>query len=144
MCLTTTKESFKKASNIRKTDQEIIAYKIIRPDNESIFNLFDWPNKGIVKSDRNGTKRTPKEVTWNEVYKGLHLFVNKPETCLYPKSCNYPCIILHQSSYQCPSETNTKNKVLKVRFSSKDVVSYGNWIGKESVVVTKCEVLEVI
>ena len=147
MCLITTKESFQKASKIRKTNQKIFAYKIIDYDNKTLFqDNFDWPDEGIVKSNRNGTRRTSKETRDDEIHKGLHLFVNQPEICwrIQMSECNYRNPYCSLRNYQQCTYENPVNKVLEVEFSSKDVVSYGFWGGLESVVVTKCEVLKVI
>ena len=143
MCLDTTKESFQKASKIRKTDQYFIGYKIVGPNGSGIFySDFNWPDKGEVVSDRNSTRRTSKEKYYNVIHKGLHLAINKPKECsyLYPcrsqylYRCPYPC------EYQC-TKNDPVNKVLKVKYYSKDIVSYGTWKNIKSVVVTKCEVL---
>ena len=131
MCLDTTKKSFQKASKIRKTDQYFIGYKIVRPDGSGIYYPdFNWPNKGEVVSNRRGTRRASYEKDYNVIEKGLHLAINKPEKC--------PCRCPFQ--YQC-IDSNPANKVLKVKYYSKDIVSYGTWKNIESVVVTKCEVL---
>ena len=137
MCLNTTKESFEKASKIRKTDQYFIGYKIVGPDGSGIYySKFKWPNKGKVVSNRRGTRRTSYEKDSNVIEKGLHLAINKPEKC--PSPCLYLCRYLWK--YQC-TKNNLVNKVLKVKYYSKDIVSYGTWKNIKSVVVTKCEVL---
>ena len=143
MCLNTTKESFEKASKIRKTNQYFIGYKIVGPDGSGIYySYFNWPNKGEVVSNRNDTRRTSYEKDKNKIYEGLHLAINKPEKCRRP--CHhpslYPCQYRYPCQYQC-IDSNPANKVLKVKYYSKDIVSYGTWKNIESVVVTKCEVL---
>ena len=141
MCLNTTKKSFRKASKVRKTDQYFIGYKIVNSDGSGIYYLdFKWPNKGKVVSNRRGTRRTSYEKDSNVIEKGLHLAINKPEKCPSPYSYLYPCPCQYLCEYQC-TKNDPVNKVLKVKYYSKDIVSYGTWKNIESVVVTKCEVL---
>ena len=146
MCLTTTEESLKKTRKVKKIGKDIVAYKIVRPNNSAMVYLeFIWPEEGEVKSDRNFIRRRPEEIVRETISEALHLFVEEPEDC--PYQCRRLCLCRYQyrhpylCRYRCTDE-NPVNKVLKVKVNTKDIIAYGEWEGIESIAVTKCTVIK--
>jgi len=141
MCLSLNENSVRLKKNLRRRKKPIIAYKIVEPTLESQYTYFQWPESGEVKSNRSDTKLTTYEKSNGIVDKGFHFFVLQPEKC---KDCSsLKDNFCDQRHNQC-AQIYPTNRILKCEIQPKDIVTVGDWGKYNSLVATKCKVLEVL
>ena len=154
-----------KTKELQNSNENIIVYKLLNPDNTSIFNDYKWLEDKENISDREETELTEDEIEDDEIHKGFHFFLDKPKICSYYKKdenenqCQYRCpsrnrcqnLYLNPNPYlykcccryRCTSKDPT-NKVVKFSINPKDIVVVGIWDNLPNIVATKATWIEKI
>ena len=144
MCLNITKESLEETKALKAKHKPIVAYKILKPNMQSMFKDFPWQS-GENISDRESSKLFVEEKELLEINQGFHFFTDKPEICQSRNlcRCRYPCRCPCRYLYLCLLEEPV-NKVFKVEILPEDLIAIGTWENLNSLAATKCKILEEI